>query len=114
YRQLHYRHRVFNVKGLETRGEYTLELNQVFVDLRVAPGPGRADPASLDPLRSEVKSGHQSIWEFLASRSTADHSLAILGPPGSGKTTLLQHVALTLAHNRQRRYHRRCRPYVPL
>ena len=37
YRQLRYRHRFFNVRGLRTQGTYTLELEKVFVELRMAP-----------------------------------------------------------------------------
>jgi len=32
-----YRHRTFDVKGLTTQGVYTLEIEQVFVDLRLSP-----------------------------------------------------------------------------
>ena len=40
YRQhLIYRHRDFDVKGLSTQGIYTLELEQVFVELSIAPQP---------------------------------------------------------------------------
>jgi hypothetical protein len=36
----------------------------------------------------------------------------VIGPPGCGKTTLLQHIALTLAANKQNRH--KLRPYSPL
>ncbi len=41
YRQLLYRHRVFNVRGLQTQGVFTLELEKVFVDLRWRRGASR-------------------------------------------------------------------------
>jgi len=112
YKQLGFRHRVFNVRGLRTQGTYTLELEKVFVELRTAPcNPG---DAQANPLRGDVQPGNCSIWEVLVSEHEAYRCLAVIGPPGCGKTTLLQHLALTFAGNKQRRYDRRCRAYVPV
>lgn len=36
-RHIFYQHRIFNIKGLRTRGECSIELDQVFVELRIAP-----------------------------------------------------------------------------
>jgi energy-coupling factor transporter ATP-binding protein EcfA2 len=112
YRQLRYRHRVFNVRGLQTQGTFTLELDKVFVGLRIA--PQNPQEASTDPLRVGVLAGNRGIWDFLVSKHEAYRCLALVGAPGSGKTTLLQHLALTFAQNRQRRYDRRCRAFVPV
>ncbi len=90
------RHRTFDIKGFTTHGQYTLELDRVFVDLQIVPtAPGKAGTHPLPPPRS--LGGAKSIWEFLVSREAGYGPLAILGPPGSGKTTLLKHVALVLA-----------------
>ncbi len=78
YRQLRYRHRVFNVRGLRTRGTFTLELEKVFVELRVAP---QSHP-DLSPglLRSEGLTGKRSVWDLLVSDQSAFRNLAIIGP----------------------------------
>jgi hypothetical protein len=111
YRQLCYRHRVFNVRGLRTQGTFTLELDKVFVELRIV--PGNPQEVSADPLRADVPNApteNRSIWDFLRSRHNEHRCLAIIGPPGSGKTTLLQQLVLTFARHKQRR----CPSYVPV
>jgi hypothetical protein len=98
-----YRHRAFDVKGLTTQGIYTLELEQVFVKLGVAPQP--AHLASADPLHQvpeTLREGRHVVWDYLQSEKMAGQSLAIIGPPGSGKTTLLKHMTLTLAAGKKR------------
>jgi energy-coupling factor transporter ATP-binding protein EcfA2 len=106
------RHRWFNVRGLRTQGMHKLKLDHVFVELRIA--PQELNKASADPIRGEVLSGNRTVWEFLVSPEPAYRCLAVVGAPGCGKTTLLQHLALTLAQNRQRRYQRRCRALIPV
>ena len=98
-----FRHRTFDVKGLTTQGTYTLALEKVFVELRIAP---RSHPEmSGDPIRvpEELRGGRRLIWDYLQSKQMANQNLAIIGPPGSGKTTLLRYMALTLAGGRKRR-----------
>jgi energy-coupling factor transporter ATP-binding protein EcfA2 len=106
------RHRWFNVRGLRTQGMHKLKLDHVFVELRIA--PQELKKASTDPIRGEVLSGNRTVWEFLVSPEPAYRCLAVVGAPGCGKTTLLQHLALTLAQNRQRRYQRRCHALIPV
>ncbi len=112
YKQLCYRHRVFNVRGLRTRGIFSLELEKVFVDLKVA--PQSIEAVSPDLLQRENLTRHSSIWELLVSVHSAFRSLAVIGAPGSGKTTLLQHLAVIFSQNQQRRHEKRCRAYVPI
>jgi hypothetical protein len=96
---LFYRHRDFDVKGLSTQGIYTLELEQVFVDLTIEPRAPHA--ASSDPIRfPEELKGRQQIWDYLTSTELKDN-LALIGAPGSGKTTLLKKMALQLTGPRR-------------
>lgn len=94
---LKYQHRVFDVKGLSTQGIFSLELEQVFVELSIAPQP--ANSANTNPLHppSELGAGAHTLWEYANAPSWHRQHFAVIGPPGSGKTTLLKHAALTLA-----------------
>ncbi|MEM7537913.1 MAG: NACHT domain-containing protein [Chloroflexota bacterium] len=97
---LTYRHRNFDVKGLSTQNIYTLGLEQVFVELAIA--PRTLDMQSADPIRLPTAlRGSYPVWYFLQSEALENQNLAIIGPPGSGKTTLLKHMALTLASGRR-------------
>ncbi|HEV7892302.1 MAG TPA: NACHT domain-containing protein [Pyrinomonadaceae bacterium] len=106
-------HGIFNVRGLGLINTYTLKLEHVFVDLRVDPSgnPLRSNP---DPLARKELTGNRPVWDFLRAGSGVREAsaLAVIGPPGCGKTTLLQHVAVTLAANRQRRH--RVRGHTPI
>jgi hypothetical protein len=110
-----YEHGIFNVRGLGLINTFTLKLDQVFVDLKIVPSINPLK-ASADPVPSPKRlAGNRPIWDFLrANKKDSEDAtaLAVIGPPGCGKTTLLQHVALTLATNRQRRH--RIRAYFPL
>ncbi|MEU9411911.1 NACHT domain-containing protein [Streptomyces sp. NPDC048281] len=88
-------HRFVDLKGLATRGDYTPGLEEVFVDVSVAPGP--VHTAEREPLAGAVPGpgARQSIDAFLGGEQGA--CLALIGAPGTGKTTLLKHLALRLA-----------------
>lgn len=104
-----YEHRVFNVRGLRTMGTFTIELEQVFVELRIAPSTN-IHQANFDPVSAKKLAGNRPIWDFLQLKKPQERRvLAIIGAPGCGKTTLLQHIALTLATRKQRHY-----AFVPL
>lgn len=107
-------HGIFNVRGLGLLNTYTLKLEEVFVDLRIAPSSNPSRP-SAHPVERKKFAGNLPVWDFLRVKTQKKDdalALAIIGPPGCGKTTLLRHVALTLAGNRQRRYHSRA--YTPI
>ncbi len=95
-----YEHRIFNVRGLRTMGTFTLELETVFVELKIAPS-SNPQQANFNPLSNRELAGNRPIWDFLKN-SQQSPLFAIIGAPGSGKTTLLQHLALSLAKQRQR------------
>jgi energy-coupling factor transporter ATP-binding protein EcfA2 len=101
--QLIYEHRVFNVRGLRTKGTFTIEIQQVFVDLRIA-STRNLQHANFDPIALKELAGTRPLWDFLRSAKGNKNVLAIVGAPGCGKTTMLQHVALTFAANKQRQY----------
>ncbi len=109
--QLIYEHRVFNVRGLRTKGTFTIEIQQVFVDLRIA-ATCNSQHANFDPISLKELSGTRPLWDFLRSSKGNKNVLAIVGAPGCGKTTMLQHVALIFAANKQRTYN--FPPLVPI
>ncbi len=106
-----YEHRVFNVRGLRTRGTFTLEIEQVFVELRIAPSHN-SEQINFDPISAKQVTGNRPIWDFWRFTRHKRLLLAIIGAPGCGKTTLLQYMALIFAANKQRQYY--LLPYVPI
>ncbi len=106
-----YEHRVFGSRGLLTSGQGMIDLEQVFVELQIA--PSHALMISSNPLLVKKLKGSHPVWTFL-QRFKKQHAaaLAILGPPGCGKTTLLKHLAIIFARNKQRKY--RSRAYIPI
>jgi len=102
-----YEYRDLDVKGITTQGVYTLDLEDVFIELRV--DPKVPHEASADPLHMpthpsqvpvELRSGNHTIWEYLVTPYLRDQQFVVLGPPGSGKTTLLKYLGLALAHRK--------------
>jgi energy-coupling factor transporter ATP-binding protein EcfA2 len=114
--QVIYEHRVFNVRGLRTMGTFTLELEHVFVELRIAKAANPLKPTNALVSAAKELAGNRPIWAFLRFNNKAHFEetqvFAVIGVPGCGKTTLLQHIALTLAHKQQRRYG--LPAYIPL
>lgn len=66
---IEFEHRTFDVKGLSTQNIYTLELEQVFVDLSLAPkAPHEASNNPIAKLPEELQSGRHSIWRYWGRR----------------------------------------------
>jgi energy-coupling factor transporter ATP-binding protein EcfA2 len=107
-----------DIKGIATRGEYTLAVEQVFVDVSLVPRPVHDVPGAVVPSHRELRLSRErhSVWFFLRGaegqsrrwrlmsrrsergvRHSGAAALAITGSPGSGKTTLLKHMTLVLA-----------------
>ena len=114
-KQIYYDHRFFNVRGLRTQGNFTLELERVFVELRIAPAAGSV-PGRINLLADQELQGSKPIWDFLRvvrrKEPETAPAFAVIGAPGCGKTTLLQHLALAFAQNRQRKL--KLPAYVPV
>ncbi|SER38273.1 NACHT domain-containing protein [Actinokineospora terrae] len=83
--------RYIDQKGLATIGEANPDLDDVYVDVSMAPmAPHQADAGMLpgglkDPME------RRDLAHFLDEQMPA--VLAVVGVPGSGKTTLLRHTA---------------------
>jgi len=105
-----YRHRDFDVKGLSTRGIYSLEQERVFVNLGLDPqAVGRISSGLIPVISEALRTGDQNIWYHLRNRDATNQKFAIIGSPGSGKTTLLKHITLTYASGSYRHQ----RPRLP-
>ena len=89
--------RFLELKGLATPGDFTPELDDVFVDLSLAPQSPNLVPGGLLAGVPVDVTQRRSIWEFL--NRPQPHTLAVIGAPGSGKTTLLRHVARRIAQS---------------
>ncbi len=113
-RSLIYRYRDYQTQGLTTRGPFALDLEKLFVPLRLR--PESIGQISGDLVGRPDAGGSWNIWQFLVALKTqsAFDRLVILGGPGSGKTTLLEHVALIFAKGTHKRYSRQLQSYVPV
>ena len=95
--------RFIDLKGLATVGPFTPELDEMFVDVSLAPRPPHQVQAGLLADSPPDVTERRSLAEFLDRPEPV--VLAVIGAPGSGKTTLLRHTA------RQACLHRRSRGY---
>ncbi len=114
YQSLIYGCRDYRTQGLKTRGPFTLNLEKVFVPLRVA--PESPDKISSEIIQTRESAEEIKIWDFLAASLTQStyRSMVIIGAPGSGKTTLLEHLTLVYAQNCQRKYSREAPKLIPV
>lgn len=105
--------RTYRTQGLQQSGPFTLDLEHVYVPLRISPNSPSRISANLVAAGSAQDT--QQIWDFLSDQSDdAPRRLALLARPGAGKTTLLEHLTLTFARGTQRRIHRNAPGLVPI
>jgi NACHT domain/Sulfatase-modifying factor enzyme 1 len=114
YESLIFACRDFRTQGLKTKGPFTLDLEKVFVPLRIV--PESPDRVMAGMLQSRGTAEELKIWNFLADlkNQPAFRRIVAIAPPGAGKSTLLEHLALTYAHNTQRRQDRRAPRLIPV
>lgn len=116
-KNIFYQYRDFDVKGMSTQGTYTLDVNEVFVELRIAPGFVHSLSSNILENDKPLKSAEESkdIWAFIKSdQKNIQNSLVIIGAPGSGKTTLLRHIALTYSSGKKYRQKFKIKSKVPI
>ena len=95
-RDIVFDNRSIKLTGLRTTGAFSLRLDQIFIELRIA--PRAANQVTSSVLSPAGSSGFREIWDYLRQGAKENsHVWVILGAPGSGKTTLLQNLALTFA-----------------
>ena len=101
YEDLIYQYRSFKTQGMKTKGAFDLDLEKIFVSLRLLPeSPSKV---SSELIQKQIKEGKLELWDLLKNTLSIDlilQPIVILGAPGTGKTTLMQHLCLTLARGR--------------
>ena len=61
-RAIYFQHRTFDVKGLNTQGAYSLELDQVFVELALSAEPPHRIPNHMLRKPAPAANDHRDIW----------------------------------------------------
>jgi formylglycine-generating enzyme required for sulfatase activity len=114
YKSLVYAYRTYSTQGLKTPGEFSPDLDKVFVPLRIT--SKSLEQISPALIQRQEATGTLEIWDFLAEsqREPAYQRMVIIGAPGSGKTTLLRHITLTYAHNAHRHRSRKVPTLIPV
>ena len=82
--------RFIEQKGLATVGPIAPELDEVFVDVSLAPRPPHLVPTDVLADSPADVGERRALQDFLDARKPA--RLAVIGAPGSGKTTLLRNT----------------------
>lgn len=92
------KYRWFDLKGLETRGPFDLELASVFVEpyVDLPRHTNHAGADLLPPRLARASEEHKTSWSFLQADQWCPFTLVLVGAPGSGKTTIPQHLGLSL------------------
>ncbi|MDJ0568074.1 MAG: SUMF1/EgtB/PvdO family nonheme iron enzyme [Pleurocapsa sp. MO_192.B19] len=102
YEHLIYKYRSYRTQGLKTKGPFSLDLEKIFVPLRLLPESASKISSAL--IQRQTKEGKLELWNLLEKRLPEDlvfKPIVIIGAPGTGKTTLMEHVSLTFAQEAQ-------------
>lgn len=120
YERLVQIYRQFQTKGLKFRGAVALELEDLFIPLRLAPEinipSDLISNTDTNPIQQQQDTKGWELWDFIAEipKESISRRIAILGSPGSGKTTLLQYITLAYAKKTQNRHHKKAPNLVPV
>ncbi len=97
-----------DLKGMSTRGDFTLTLDEGFVSTPLGSTPVASLAANLVNYDPAERRAAQTVWHWLDEVEGNAEALAIIGPPGSGKTTLLRYIAYSLSGSaRRKRFYKR-------
>ncbi len=102
YEHLIHKYRSYRTQGLKTKGPFSLDLEKIFVPLRLLPESASQISSAL--IQRQTKEGKLEIWNLLEKklgRNLIFKPIAIIGAPGTGKTTLMEHISLILAQEIQ-------------
>ncbi len=102
YEHLIYKYRTHQTQGRKTRGAFDLDLEKIFVPLKLL--PESASKISSTLIERQKKEGKLELWNLLEKkldRNLILKPIAIIGGPGTGKTTLMEHICLTFAQETQ-------------
>jgi energy-coupling factor transporter ATP-binding protein EcfA2 len=119
YESLTVKCRAVRTNGLKTDSPFPLNLEKVFVPLKVAlESASKISSAMIQKKesRKEAPQNSQEIWDFLAkdSKQLSYTYIVIMGSPGSGKTTLLQHLTLVYVKKAQRQHNPKLPSLIPI
>lgn len=115
FKELQNRYWYFDVKGLSTQGPYHLNLQEMFVELKLTPMPIQNVSSNLiSKFPYELNKASLPIWDFFKNPELSKQNLAIIGAPGSGKTALAQQIILILSGKSRIRRRLKIRSYIPI
>lgn len=118
YKRLEYVCRRFQTQGLEADQGRVLNLQQVFVPVRLCQRSlTHISPNLLRPLEDKDKQlRSRDIGHFLAimGQDPNFRRLAILGAPGSGKTTMMRYLTLMYAARTPHKLHPHAPQFIPV
>jgi lipopolysaccharide/colanic/teichoic acid biosynthesis glycosyltransferase len=92
-------------KGLATKGQFTLSMTDIFIDLGVIPSePSNSTHSVIGYATANQgalkQPGVRTIGAWVTNACSNKEALVIIGPPGSGKTTLIRNLANSVARRR--------------